>query len=678
MAENKISYLNRTFDDYREALKDFLKKNYPQITTDFDDASIGSWLIDLVAAVGDNLSYHIDRAYSETNIETAQKTSSIYSLARSNGFKVPGPKGSMTEVEFSCELPVTSDYSNPDSVVNVPNWYYAPIIKKGTKLSSNNGYFEVMDDVNFSEQFNNNGISDRDVIPVRNANGVINKYTVTKKATVVSGQSNIYKQVITESDIKPFMEIVIPSFDVMNVESIIFKNGANYNSDPTMDEFMQEREFVPAEESPTGVDTYRFFEVESLLDQYRWGDDISTNKDGNQDQGKPKTTTYGYYDATSDTVVPTASITRGTWKPMTQKFITEFTDKGYLKVIFGSGEQVGQNVNIGCATDFAQYQISRMVRNNFLGKLPSSGWTMYILYRVGGGAASNVAAGGITSISYLNADFGNCLRYGDDSALVSAIKNSISVKNTIPSVSGKDAPSVEEIRNMVRYNNASQNRCVTLKDYESRVQMMPPRYGSPFRISVTEENNKVMMYLLGIDYLGKLSAVLPDVLVSNIINYLSHYRSINDYVEIKSGRIVNISFEVDLYVNRNYNSSDVVKNVINVIKSYMDINKHFLGEDIYVSDIEKEISKVDGVKNLIDLRIYNEYGDNYSNTIISQETSNITYDDSQSDVYQYTPNETQTRTQIDLAASDYILNSDSDMMFEVKYDEDIKVRVKVR
>ena len=347
-------------------------------------------------------------------------------------------------------------------------------------------------------------------------------------------------------------------------------------------------------------------------------------------------------------------------------------------MIFGSGEQVGQNVNIGCATDFAQYQISRMVRNNFLGKLPSSGWTMYILYRVGGGAASNVAAGSITSISYLNADFGNCLRYGDDSALVSAIKNSISVKNTIPSVSGKDAPSVEEIRNMVRYNNASQNRCVTLKDYESRVQMMPPRYGSPFRISVTEENNKVMMYLLGIDYLGKLSAVLPDVLVSNIINYLSHYRSINDYVEIKSGRIVNISFEVDLYVNRNYNSSDVVKNVINVIKSYMDINKHFLGEDIYVSDIEKEISKVDGVKNLIDLRIYNEYGDNYSNTIISQETSNITYDDSQSDVYQYTPNETQTRTQIDLAASDYILNSDSDMMFEVKYDEDIKVRVKVR
>ena len=110
----------------------------------------------------------------------------------------------------------------------------------------------------------------------------------------------------------------------------------------------------------------------------------------------------------------------------------------------------------------------------------------------------------------------------------------------------------------------------------------------------------------------------------------------------------------------------------------MDINKHSLGEDIYVSDIEKEICKIDGVKNLIDLRIYNEYGDNYSNTIISQETTNVTFDYSSTDDYQYTPNDIQTRTQIDLMASDYILNSDSDMMFEVKYDEDIKVRVKVR
>ena len=678
MAENKISYLNRTFDDYREALKGFLKKNYPQITTDFDDASIGSWLIDLVAAIGDNLSYHIDRAYSETNIETAQKASSVYALARNNGFKIPGPKGSMTEVEFSCELPVTSDYDNPDNVVNVPNWYYAPIIKKGTKLSANNGYFEVMDDINFSEQFNSDGISDRDIIPVRNPNGVIVKYTVTKKAIVVSGQSNIYKQVVMSSNIKPFMEIVIPAFNVMNIESIIFKNGANYNTNPTIDEFMQEREFVPAEESPTGVDTYRFFEVESLLEQYRWGDDISVNTEGNQDQGKTKATMYGYYNSLNDTVVPTASITKGQWHPLTQKFITEFTDKGYIKIIFGSGEQVGQNVNIGCATDFSQYQISKMVRNNFLGKLPSEGWTMYVLYRVGGGAASNVAAGSITSISYLNVDFGNCLLYENDNAMISAIKNSITVKNTIPSVSGKDAPSIDEIRNMVRYYNAAQNRCVTLKDYESRVQMMPPRYGAPFRISVSEENNKIMMYILGIDYQGKLSAVLPDVLVNNIINYLSHYRSINDFIEIKSGRIVNVSFEVDIYVNRNYNSGDVVKNVINKIKSYMDINKHSLGEDIYVSDIEKEISKIDGVKNLIDLRIYNEYGDNYSNTIISQETTNITFDYSSTDDYQYTPNDIQTRTQIDLMASDYILNSDSDMMFEVKYDEDIKVRVKVR
>ncbi len=89
---NKISYLDRTFDDYREELREYTKKYYPDLVDSLDDASVGQWLIDLVAAVSDNLSYYIDRAYNETNIDTATQKSSIYALARTFGFKVPGPK----------------------------------------------------------------------------------------------------------------------------------------------------------------------------------------------------------------------------------------------------------------------------------------------------------------------------------------------------------------------------------------------------------------------------------------------------------------------------------------------------------------------------------------------------------------------------------------------------------
>ena len=680
MSEKKITYLDRNFEDYKNSLTSFVEKYYPQIDNSMNDASIGSWLIDLVASVSDNLSYHIDRVYQETCIDTAQERSSLYSLARSNGLKIPGPKGSMAEVEFSCELPVNTEYLNSSSTQGVPNWYFAPVIKKGTKLSAGSQIFEVTSDIDFSQQFDENGVSNRTIVPKRNSNGNIEKYTIKKLSTVVAGESKIYRKVLSSSDIVPFMEIILPDSNVMSVESIIFKPGNNFQSDPSINEFMYENEFNSANVTTTKTDVYRFFEVNSLLQQYRWGKEVE------ESTAQPVVYKYGY-SAVGDNgesmgVVPTAAITKGKWIPLKQKFITEFTNNGYLKIIFGAGEESGQQVDYSGASNFSQNQISRMINNDSLGILPKENWTMFVLYKVGGGAASNVAKGAINNIVYLNAEIGKCVRNDEDQKIINAVKNSLSVTNTIPSVSGKDMPSEDEIRNMIKYNNAAQERCVTLKDYECRILQMPPEYGTPFRVGAVEENNKVMIYVLGVDYLGHLSEILPSQLVKNIVNYLSFYKSLNDFVEIKSGRIINLSFEVDLYINKNYNKSDVVTNVINTITDYMDINNHQMGEDIFVGDLEKEISKVDGVINLIDLRVYNEYGDGYSQTKSSQEIY-VPSECEYSAMFGGENNEDgdtiSDKDRIDLSASDGILYTDNDSMLEIKYPEkDIRIRVKSR
>lgn len=674
MSEKKISYLSRNFDDYKDSLVEFTKKYYPNVAENLNDASIGSWLIDMVAAVSDNLSYHIDRVYGETNIETAQERGSIYALARSNGFKIPGPKGAMTEVKFSCHLPVyVIKNINDNSTTNTPNWRFAPVIKKGTKLSSGSHIFEVMEDIDFKEQFDNNGISNRQIIPKKNSNGVINIYEVTKTVTVIAGESKVYKQVMNTNSIKPFMEILIPDRNVMNIESILFKNGGDYKTIPHNNEFYMNSEYISAEDNPYGTETRRFFEVNSLLEQYRWGDEINNNVEGNQVTSHSNKVTYGYMysDANINTPIPTTVITKGQWYPLTQKFITEYTDKGYLKVIFGSGKPAGQVVDTDEGSDFTKSQISRMINNNAMGVLPpnSGNWTMYIKYRVGGGTSSNIAAGALTNIVYLDAEVGTCIYTLDEHKISNAVRNSITVTNTIPSVSGKDIPTIEELRNMIKYSNAAQERCVTLKDYENRVLMMPPKYGCPFRVSATEENNKIMLYLIGLDNNGYFTPTMPEQMIKNIINYLSMYRSLNDFVEIKSGRIINISFEVDVFVDKNYNPGDVVKNIINTIKDYMDINKRYIGEDIFVGDIQKEVSKVDGVLNLIDLRVYNEYGKNYSKVMTPQQIKQFEgYGDKE-----------EGRDEIDLSASDYILITESDSIFELKFPEtDIKVRVKTR
>ena len=391
MSNNKLSYLNKNFDDYKRSLQEYIAEYYPQIANDFNDASIGSWMVDLVALVGDNLTNYIDRAYNETNIDTATQKSSLYSMARTNGVKIPGPKGAMAEVKFSCVVPVPGT-SNDKSTLGMPEMDYAPIIKRGTKVSSRSQIFEVMDDIDFSSQFNKFGVSNREKVPIFDSNKNINGYRLTKTEVVVAGESKIYKQEIKASDIVPFMEVVLPDAQVMSVESIIFKDGTNFKNDPSMNEFMKNSESFMKD----GAQVFRFFEVDSLTDQYIWGDDDSN-----------KSFTYGYWSDAGNAYIPTTSIVKGKWKPITQKFITEFTDKGYMKITFGSGEIAGQSESyLDDKTDFSQYQISRMVRNNFMGKLPKEGWTMYILYRVGGGAASNVPSGSINNISYLNATIG--------------------------------------------------------------------------------------------------------------------------------------------------------------------------------------------------------------------------------------------------------------------------------
>ena len=616
--EKKISYLNRTYADYKEALIAMSEKYYPDLSTSFNDASVAAWQIDVAADIADNLSYHIDRVYQETNIDSAQEKASLYSIARNNGIKIPGPKGAMAEVKITVTLPTSN---------NEPNYDVAPIIKRGTRFASSSQQFELLSDVDFKEQFDENGVSNRTITPNLNTNGIITGYTVAKLAVVTAGETRVYRQVVKESDIYPFMEILLPIENVMNVESIVVLDGTENTISPSYGTFYG-----------SGCSkTTRFYEVDNLAQNWVWTESGDAVK-------------YQYND--NATVY---SVTKGEWRPITTKFITEYTDKGYLKIIFGSG--YGTNIETKDATEFAKWQMSRILNNNNLGELPKPNSTIFILYRVGGGKASNVAKGAINKISYLNADFRN-REYAD------TIIKSLKVENTTPSVSGKDMPTEREMRYIIKYGKAAQERCVTVKDYMDRILMLPPKYGTPFRVGVSEENNKIMVYLLGINHEGKLDTALPTTLINNIKDYLSAYRMVNDYVEIKSGRIINLSFDVDAIIDKNYNKIDVVRALIDTIINYMDINGHVMGEEIYIGDLQKELGKVDGVINIINIQVINECGQQYGD-VISQET--LPYDNSNDKFI------------VDLEATDGILYNDSDTMMEIKNaEQDIRIRIKER
>lgn len=661
MSNKKINYTNRDYEAIKSELIGFSKKYYPEITDDFNDASVGSWLLDLVSVVGDNLNYHIDRTYAENNVNTASLKGSVYNNARKNGVKIPGPKASMCEVELSCTLPLDS------TNISIPNFNVAPIIKMGSVVGNSSYKYELIEDVDFRTQFNSEGVSNRTFSPLRNSNGVITAYTVTKTTMVVGGTSKIFKKVLSDTEVVPFMEIVLPEKNIMSVESIIFKESSNFNGEPLSYEYYidDEKFFIPNET----IETYRYFETNSLSDQFRFGTK-------NNDKVIPyEIESYEDYTETvngKNSSQKTTRYYRGEWKPITQKFITEYTDNGYLKIIFGCGTD---NAILANQTEFGKHMMSKMINNKLLGVLPKAGWTMFVLYRTNGGTETNLAQGSITSIISANIAFVNV----SDNTLKSSITSSLNVNNISPSVGGKDMPSVSEIKYLTKYSIPSQERCVTIKDYKERILQIPPKYGCPFRLNAMEDNNKIIISCLGLNSNGKLDDGLPSLMVENMSEYLSHYKTLGDYVEFRSGKIYNLGFGIDIFVDKNYDPSIVVKNVINFVKEYMSVKNHDMGEDIFIGDLEKEINNIDGVISLIDLRIYAIYNGSYSTSIPSlPKKYEMVNGCSIPNVSIFDVSGGAESFEVDLNEIDYVLYSDVDSMYEILNDNDIKIQVKLR
>lgn len=687
MSENRIAYTSRTYDDYKKELISLTRTYYPDLFDRINDASIGNWLINVLSDIGDNLNYHIDRTYQETNIDSASQMSSLMNIARTNGLKIPGRKSAVCEIEFSCNVPLADDELR-DGDLSGWDEKYCPIIRRGTLFSNGTTTFELMEDINFAEQFNAEGISDRKIEPVRNSNGNIIEYKLTKLAVVWAGQSKVYKRTITGSDLKPFFEIKLQDNNILGVESIIVKQGTNFSSTPLTAEF-----FVDEENywDHSGNKLSRFFEVQNLADQYRFGYETERTVDG-------------YYNPVWDTVWEqlykgkdgqlsndgnpndwigsglACRYARGQWKRLKNKFITEYDDDWNLKIIFGAGlkNEYGE-IPDDNVTEFTQHIMSRMNANDYMGVLPEPNSTIYIMYRVGGGVISNIAERTLNSIIYTNYVInGNC-NDQEDARKKKKVRDSFKVTNTSPSYGGKDEPNEEEIRYLIKYTNASQNRCVTLHDYKAIINELPAKFGCPFRIGLVEENNKISIYTLGLNSFGKLSSPLSEYVANNIANYLSKYKMMNDYIEIKSGKIINIKFELTVYVDKSYEKSEVVKRIINEIYEYMDIRKHEMGEDIFLGDLQKNISQQDGVINIAEMKCFNMVGGKYSEDEIAQELidpNSCYYLNMGEDVG---PDNAKDLRQIDLGLSDMILYGNSNSMYEIlDKSSDIIINVKTR
>ncbi len=604
MAEKKINYFARNFADVRGELITYVKHFYPELYQDFNDASIGMMLLELNAAVSDMLSYHTDRMFNETQIDYAQERRSLLNIARTLGLKIPGKRSSITLVDFSVTVPVFGDTFDIR---------YAPIVKYGTQVAGAGQIFETLDDIDFSSPYSSGGIPNRLIIPNINANNQIVNYTLVKREIVSNGQSKIFKKIINSADAIPFLEVILPDNNVVSVEQVITKEGTSLVTNPTTAEFMD--------------NNIRWWEVDSLAEDKIFVDDPTRSTDN-------------------------SGIKPGKWISINKKFVREYTDTGFCKLTFGSGFSDQQNLQNYTQNQYV-LQIANFFNTTALGEIPKPNTTLYVRYRVGGGSAANIGSNVINSLGFVDM-FIN----GPNATINQSVRQSLRVNNPVPAFGGADEPSIDEIRWITKYNFASQNRAVTIKDYIATMFKMPGQYGVPFRMQVAENQNKVEFAILGLNAEGKLDNSSTNTLKENMATWLADYRMINDYVLIRDGKIINLSFDIDLYVDKTFNQGELINNTINTIKNYFDIKKWQMGQNVYLAQLIEQINNVAGVLNVVDIKVYNEVDGRYSlNTTNQPYLDNVT-------------------KQIDLT-DDFALFGEYDTMFEIKYPQsDIRVRVK--
>lgn len=604
MANKKISYTTRDFQQIRTELINFTKTYYPELIENFNDASVFSALLDLNAAVTDNLQFNIDRSIQETVLQYAQQRSSIFNIARTYGLKIPGQRPSVALVDFSITVPAFGDKED---------LRYCGILRRGAQVNGAGQVFETVYDIDFASPNNAEGYPNRLKIPNFDSNNKLLNYTIVKRETVVNGITKVFKRTITANDIKPFFELFLPEKNVLGVTSVLLKDGTQYANVPSPQEFL-------------GLDN-RWYEVKALIEDRVFVED-------------------------STKVSDQPGIKVGKYIQTSSKFITEYTPEGFLKMTFGGGsqsadEQLREFARNGYKLDLYKYS------NNFsLGSTLKANTTLFVQYRVGGGSSSNLGVNVITQVGtvsfYVN---------GPSASVNTSVVNSLSCNNVTAAIGGAPSPTTEEVRNLVTFNFAAQNRAVTVNDYDSIIRTMPSQFGAPAKVAITEENNKIKIKMLSYDESGNLTEIVSNTLKNNIANYLSNYRMINDYISVESANVIDLTFNIDVVLDSSQTQGALIAQIVNLVTTYFSPSNRQMGENVYISEIRRQIQAQNGVISVSDIQVFNKVGGQYSSSQTSQG---------------YIDNETR---QIGLI--DDTIFAEPSQTYQVRYpSKDINVRVK--
>jgi uncharacterized phage protein gp47/JayE len=597
-----LNYNKRNFFEIKEDIKGFIKQNYPDVFQNLEDTSVGSVFVDILAGTSEMNYFNLDRVFQETQLENAQLKKSLFNIAKNLGVKLPNKKASVTLINITAIVPAEGPTFNAS---------YLPIVKAGTQFTNGNVTFELLGDCDFSTEISIEGLPEnRSVTPIENNFSEIVAYQITKQEVAYNGTTRIARRFVTTEESVPFYQIILPEDDIIDITSIVVKQG-NITTVPTNDEFNDQ--------------DLQYFQVDYLAESEVF---VETSP-----------------------VISENGIRKGYWKKIKKKFIKEFNEDGFCRITFGGGDG---NIDLfaNSLENSANFsKIETYLYNTSLGEKIPANSTIFIKYRTGGGTNTNLGPNTLTILANKNV-----IVNGSRQSVNQSIINTMTCNNTIPALGGKDALSIEEIRNMISYNYGAQNRAITLEDYYAILFKMPGKYGVPFKFATSLRNNAIVYNIIGLNSEGKLDNTSTMLLKENIAEFLTRHRMVNDYIKVEDGQIYNLAYDINVLVEKtNTNDFEIIARVIKEILDFHSVNKQIIGQNIYIGRLYEAVNNVPNVININSIKCYNKTG-----VLYSANRMNATFS-------------VESTGELDL--TDGILYNTYDGIFEIKNNTDVKVTI---
>lgn len=606
-----VKYVNKDFSSLKTELINFAKTYFPNSYKDFSDASPGMMFIEMAAYVGDILSFYTDQAFKEGLIQNSTERKNVISLAKFLGYKVKPTRAATAEIELFQLCPAIEDATGN----YIPDPKFLLSVREHAQFSnSSNQYYLLEESVDFSVD---TLLSPREVtVYERNSLNLPTFFLIKKTSKVSSG-----KIVTKEFSIGSLQQFLKLQLDEDNVLEIIDIRDSDNNKWYEVDYLAQE---LVLTEVPNDIS------FEGSLSQYK------------------------------DTVPYILKYLR-----TPRRYIINVDDKNITTIQFGAGSEgfsdeivnmSSQAIGIGLTgIDIMRVPLdpSNFMKNESYGIAPSN-TVITVTYVIGGGITTNCPSNDIRNVLSAEYENSNDGLTPDEVILLNTVKSSFKVNNTVPATGGKDSETETEIKMNAMANFPAQSRSVTKDDYLVRVYSMPSRYGSIAKAQIITNNSlnvnvkkiltgtvdtnneatveddsinnyfrkivydvsnpfSINFYVLSYDTNKNLTPI-NEALAANLIKYLKKFRIMTDGVNIIDGYIINIGVNFSILVYKGYNKKEVLKNCIDTIQEFFDIDFWNFSQPINISQLELEIAKVDGVQSVANVEIVNKNANegNYS------------------------------------------------------------------